>query len=155
MIDKKFEKQLADFDEEEYRQLEYLKDLFEFLDDIIPLEDDDDEPPRKGRKRCVRSAWPDGALLTVLGRRSMSVATTTTTSAATSGDRTPPPSPKSRSKYVPRSWTVRSAVRIMLTRRTRRRRLSYSDDDDDDDDDERGSPAATPIATRSMPRRNA
>ena len=32
VIDKKFEKQLADFDEEEYRQLEYLKDLFTFLD---------------------------------------------------------------------------------------------------------------------------
>lgn len=50
MIDKKFEKQLADFDEEEYRQLEYLKDLFEFLDDIAPDSDwDEDDVPVKKR----------------------------------------------------------------------------------------------------------
>jgi len=57
-ISKKFEKQLEDFSEEQYRKLEELKDLFEFLDDIIP-EDDDVEtngPKKKGnaaRRRCV------------------------------------------------------------------------------------------------------
>ncbi|KAI0674717.1 nuclear condensing complex subunit [Trametes maxima] len=77
-LSKKYEAQLANFSEDEFRQLEELRDLFEFLDDIIPDEDDEDEAPRKGRKR-----------------RSMSVATeTTTTSAATSGDRSPPPSPR-------------------------------------------------------------
>lgn len=53
-ITKKFEKQLEDFNEAEYRQLEHLKGLFEFLDDIIPFSDDEeDEPPKKrgGRKR--------------------------------------------------------------------------------------------------------
>lgn len=53
-LSKKYEQQLADFNEEEYRQLEQLKDLFEFLDDIIPENDDDDEPVpvrRAGRKR--------------------------------------------------------------------------------------------------------
>lgn len=57
-ISKKFEKQLADFNEDEYRQLEYLKELFEFLDDIIP--DDDDEEvvvPKKTKKRCVVSVF--------------------------------------------------------------------------------------------------
>ena len=43
---------MADFNEAEYRQLEDLKSLFEFLDEIVPLEDiDEDEPKRGGRKR--------------------------------------------------------------------------------------------------------
>ena len=53
-LTKKYEQQLADFNEEEFRQLEHLKDLFEFLDDIIPVEDDEDDPVpvrRAGRKR--------------------------------------------------------------------------------------------------------
>ncbi|KAJ7678541.1 nuclear condensing complex subunit [Mycena rosella] len=53
-ISKKFEKQLEDFDEAEYRKLEELKELFAFLDEIIP--DDDDEVintdvKKKGKKR--------------------------------------------------------------------------------------------------------
>lgn len=54
MITKKFEKQLEDFNEEEYRQLENLKEMFEFLDEVIPYSDEEeDEPPKKrgGRKR--------------------------------------------------------------------------------------------------------
>ena len=50
-LSKKYEKQLENFSEDEFRKLEELKELFEFLDDIIPLEDDEDEPPKKGRKR--------------------------------------------------------------------------------------------------------
>jgi len=54
-ITKKFEKQLEDFDEEEYRKLEQLQELFQFLDEIIPEDDDEvislDQPKRKGRKR--------------------------------------------------------------------------------------------------------
>ncbi|KAI0634669.1 nuclear condensing complex subunit [Trametes polyzona] len=76
-LSKKYEAQLENFSEDEFRKLEELRDLFEFLDDIIPDFDDEDEPPKKGRKR-----------------RSLSVATETTTSAATSGDRSPPPSPR-------------------------------------------------------------
>jgi hypothetical protein len=45
-ITKKFGEQLRDFSEEQYRKLEELHDLFEFLDDIIP-EDDEDEVPKK------------------------------------------------------------------------------------------------------------
>lgn len=55
-LTKKFEQQLSVFNEEEYRQLEHLKGLFEFLDDIIPLSDDEEpEPPKKrgARKRYV------------------------------------------------------------------------------------------------------
>ena len=56
LIAKKFEKQL-ELKEEELRKLEELQDLFDFLDDIIP-EDDDGvaDPPEirtKGRKRHV------------------------------------------------------------------------------------------------------
>jgi condensin complex subunit 3 len=56
LIAKKFEKQL-ELKEEELRKLEELQNLFDFLDDIIP-EDDDKfvDPPEirtKGRKRHV------------------------------------------------------------------------------------------------------
>jgi condensin complex subunit 3 len=52
-VSKKFEKQLQDFNEDEYRKLEELKDLFEFLDEIIPEDDEDEEVPKKraGKKR--------------------------------------------------------------------------------------------------------
>jgi condensin complex subunit 3 len=52
---KKYEQQLEGFDEDEYRKHEELTELFEFLDDIIPDDDDIDllEPRRRGRKRCV------------------------------------------------------------------------------------------------------
>jgi condensin complex subunit 3 len=53
-IVKKFEKQLEHFSEEEFRKLEELNELFEFLDSIIPLDDDellDPDPPKRGRKR--------------------------------------------------------------------------------------------------------
>lgn len=53
-IAKKFRAQLEGFNEDEYRQLEQLKDLFEFLDDVIPDDDEDDEPSvRRARKRYV------------------------------------------------------------------------------------------------------
>ncbi|KAM6503308.1 Nuclear condensing complex subunit [Amanita muscaria] len=53
-ISKKFETQLEGFSEEEYRKLSELQELFEFLDDIIPEDDEGDDtdvPRRKGRKR--------------------------------------------------------------------------------------------------------
>ena len=112
-LSKKYEKQLENFSEDELRKLEELKDLFEFLDDIIPLEDDEDDPPKKGRKRYGlfpfsrhHSLIKQCRILThdpqyrrsLPCRRSMSVATTTTTTSATSGDRSPPPSPRVKSK---------------------------------------------------------
>ncbi|KAF5378891.1 hypothetical protein D9615_006988 [Tricholomella constricta] len=54
-IVKKFENQLEDFSEEEYRKLEQLEELFQFLDDIIPNDEEEvvilEEPRRKGKKR--------------------------------------------------------------------------------------------------------
>lgn len=54
-ISKKFEKQLQHFTEEEFRKLEELTELFEFLDSIIPLDIDEDQvldaPRRSSRKR--------------------------------------------------------------------------------------------------------
>lgn len=44
---KKYKDQLEDFNEDEYRKLESLKDLFEFLDDIIPDDDEDEPEPKK------------------------------------------------------------------------------------------------------------
>jgi condensin complex subunit 3 len=43
MLLKRFEKQLEDFNEAKYCQLESLRELFEFLDDIVPLDEDEDE----------------------------------------------------------------------------------------------------------------
>ncbi|EPQ52389.1 chromosome condensation complex protein [Gloeophyllum trabeum ATCC 11539] len=65
-ISKKFEKQLEDFDEEQYRELESLKELFEFLDDIIPESDEDEQDTPVPKKRATRK------------RRSQSVASTAT-----------------------------------------------------------------------------
>ncbi|KAL6308311.1 nuclear condensing complex subunit [Sparassis latifolia] len=54
-ISKKFEKQLEDFSEDDYRQLEYLKELFEFLDEMKAEDGDEDEdvkiPQKTARKR--------------------------------------------------------------------------------------------------------
>lgn len=47
LLDKKFEAQLADLNEEELRKMENLQELFEFLDDIIPEDEDEEEPVKK------------------------------------------------------------------------------------------------------------
>ncbi|KAG2088380.1 nuclear condensing complex subunit, partial [Suillus discolor] len=54
-ISKRYAEPLESFNEEDYRQLEYLKDLFEFLDDIIPLDDGEevDIPRTRARKSIV------------------------------------------------------------------------------------------------------
>lgn len=55
IISHKYSAQLESFSEEDYRKLEDLKDLFEFLDDIIPEEEPEPEIPppatTKGKKR--------------------------------------------------------------------------------------------------------
>jgi condensin complex subunit 3 len=89
-LSKRFEKQLKNFNEAEYRQLEALRELFEFLDDIVPLdedEDEEDELPSTTKKRAARK------------RRSESV--TTDATSADDGPRTPPRGKggKARSKY--------------------------------------------------------
>lgn len=54
-INNKYSVQLESFSEEDYRKLEHLKDLFEFLDEIIPEEEEEPEIPlvvtSKGKKR--------------------------------------------------------------------------------------------------------
>ncbi|KAH9029983.1 nuclear condensing complex subunit [Lactarius pseudohatsudake] len=77
-LSKRFEKQLEDFDEAEYRQLESLRELFEFLDDIVPLDEDEDEEDEapSTKKRGARK------------RRSESV--TTNPTSADEEARTPP-----------------------------------------------------------------
>ncbi|KAF8797851.1 hypothetical protein BYT27DRAFT_7123670 [Phlegmacium glaucopus] len=58
VFSKKFEKQLQHFTEEEFRKLEELTKLFEFLDSIIPLDDDENESidaPRRSRIRRSES----------------------------------------------------------------------------------------------------
>lgn len=55
-VSNKYSAQLESFSEEDYRKLEYLNDLFEFLDDIIPEEEPEPEvppPATKGKKRYV------------------------------------------------------------------------------------------------------
>jgi condensin complex subunit 3 len=60
---------LEGFNEEEFRQLEELKELFEFLDDVIPEEDDEDdkpEPRKRGpRKRLVTGDYIAGSNLLI------------------------------------------------------------------------------------------
>jgi len=66
-MSKKFEKQLQDFTEEEFRTLEELTELFAFLDSIIPLDDDEnqaiDAPRRSNRKRFFFPYYSDDWVL--------------------------------------------------------------------------------------------
>jgi condensin complex subunit 3 len=88
-LSKRFEKQLEDFDEAEYRQLESLRELFEFLDEIVPLDEDEEEEEE------VPSRKRGGA------RKRRSESVTTDTTSAEEGVRTPPRGKggKARSKY--------------------------------------------------------
>ncbi|THV04781.1 hypothetical protein K435DRAFT_774313 [Dendrothele bispora CBS 962.96] len=60
-VEKRYEKQLEGFSEEDYRQLVEYHEFFEVLDELLPPgEDDEDTPPpqrqpRKGRKRRSES----------------------------------------------------------------------------------------------------
>ncbi|KAG1834854.1 nuclear condensing complex subunit [Suillus variegatus] len=103
-ISKRYAEQLESFNEEDYRQLEYLKDLFEFLDDIIPLDDGEevDIPRTRARKR-----------------RSESIVTDTTDSIIPDesvASAASPSHPKGKGRG----------------KQTKRRRVSGSDDSDDD-----------------------
>ena len=89
-LSRRFERQLEDFNEAEYRQLESLQELFGFLDDIMPLDEDEEEVEAPAsKKRGARK------------RRSVSV-TTDATSTADEGARTLSrgKSGKARSKCV-------------------------------------------------------
>jgi condensin complex subunit 3 len=71
-LSKRFEKQLEDFNESEYRQLQSLQELFEFLDDIMPLNEDEDRDEeeeastkkRAARKRRSESVTSDATSIT-------------------------------------------------------------------------------------------
>jgi len=143
-LSKQFEKQLEDFGEAEYRQLESLQELFEFLDEIVPLdegEDEDEEAPSK--KRAVRK------------RRSESV-TTDSTSTAGEWAGTPPrgKSGKARSKRrrtsrsddeedndntaggsPPSALPTRSMPRRAATKKVDMTPIRLEGDDEDEDDD--------------------
>ncbi|KAI0073109.1 ARM repeat-containing protein [Panus rudis PR-1116 ss-1] len=127
---KKFEKQLEDFNKEEYRKLEHLHELFQFLDDIIPEDDEEEEVPKK---RTARK------------RRSESVATDAT-SQASDDDRS-----------TPLSVASSVASKTRAKGKTKRRRVSTSDDEEDDDAaTERGnSPPTVKPPTRVLPKRSA
>ncbi|KAI6131286.1 nuclear condensing complex subunit [Pisolithus croceorrhizus] len=124
-LSKKYADKLVDFSEEEYRQLAALKDLFEFLDDIIPVDEGEEIELPKTRARK---------------RRSRSMTTDTTTSGAEEGS----PATSAASSSKPRSKGK--------GKQPKRRRVSGSDDDSDDhflDND------ATPAPTRTLPKRAA
>ena len=57
-MNKKYEKQLEGFSEKEYREYEALEELYEFLDDLIPLDDEDSKegiiPPEERRTRGTK-----------------------------------------------------------------------------------------------------
>ena len=53
IISKRYEAQLAGLSEEEYRKLEYLDELFQFLDEISEEEEEETPAPRRRAKRYV------------------------------------------------------------------------------------------------------
>ncbi|KAG6332139.1 hypothetical protein ID866_6950 [Astraeus odoratus] len=102
-LSKKYADKLADFSEEEYRQLTALKELFEFLDDIIPLDEGEEIELPKTRARK---------------RRSQSVATDTTTSSIAEDE-------------SPATSGASSKGKGRGKQQSKRRRVSGSDDDSD------------------------
>lgn len=96
-ISEKFAKQLEDFNEDEYRKLEELKELFEFLDDIIPDDDDEvidiDAQRKRSRKRYSLIVIRLSVMNLTPRRRSPSI-----TSASTENDRPESPVPSKRGK---------------------------------------------------------
>jgi condensin complex subunit 3 len=143
-LSKQFEKQLEDFNESEYRQLQSLQELFEFLDDIMPLDEDEDgdedEEAPVAKKRAARK------------RRSESV----TSDAASIMDEwagTPPRGKSGKAKSKCGHGLDLAEGKCAHCHPCRRRRTSQSDDDEDEDNAVEGSPSALP--TRSMPRRAA
>jgi len=57
-VEKKYEKQLEGFSEEEYRKLEEYHDFFKVIDQLLPPGEDEDEDtpppqPKRSRKRFV------------------------------------------------------------------------------------------------------
>ncbi|OAX38286.1 hypothetical protein K503DRAFT_718426 [Rhizopogon vinicolor AM-OR11-026] len=115
-ISKKYAEQLDGFNEEDYRQLEYLRDLFEFLDDIVPLDDGEEinVPRTRARKR-----------------RSDSIITDTTASNAPDESVTSAASSSKNPKGKGRG------------KQAKRRRISGSDGSDDDLSDDHVTPAPT------------
>ncbi|KAF8647428.1 hypothetical protein AX16_006718 [Volvariella volvacea WC 439] len=134
MFLKKFEKQLEDFSEEEYRKLERLQGLFEFLDSISPMDDDevvDIHEATMSRKR---------------GRKRSESLSTTSSSESEEGFRsdTPPPSNSKKGKRGKAP--------------SKRRRLSEEGDEEEkgENEDTQGKNTPQPSApTRVMPKRAA
>ncbi|KAJ7284629.1 nuclear condensing complex subunit [Mycena rebaudengoi] len=151
-ISKKFEKQLEDFNEEEYRKMEELKELFEFLDDIIPEDDDeviDVEVKKKGKKRrsdsivSVTTDGEDGVSTTssVRGRskpkakrRRLSTSDDEESDFDGSDDRTPKGTPPPPTRKLPRrSAAVKKTPQVIIP--------DDSDEDEDEEDDVEDTPA--------------
>ncbi|KAJ7510357.1 nuclear condensing complex subunit [Mycena galericulata] len=155
-ISKKFEKELQDFDEDEYRKLEELKELFEFLDDIMPEDDEAINPDakKKGKKRrsdSIMSVTTEGDDMSVASsKRGKSKPKAKRRRLSTSDDDesdfddddgtakgTPPPATRTLPK---RSAAVKKPEIIMIS----------SDDEEDEDEDDDNE--ATPAARRGRPR---
>ncbi|KAI6040837.1 nuclear condensing complex subunit [Pisolithus marmoratus] len=117
-LSKKYADKLADFSEEEYRQLAALKDLFEFLDDIIAIDEGEEIELPKTRARK---------------RRSQSMATDNTASGTEEGS----PATSAASSSKPRSKGKEN---------NQSKRVSGSDDDSDDDSPDKHTTPA-PIRT--------
>ncbi|EGO03950.1 hypothetical protein SERLA73DRAFT_165497 [Serpula lacrymans var. lacrymans S7.3] len=157
-ISKKFAKQLEDFNEAEYRQLENLKELFEFLDDIVPIEDGEEIELPKGRARKRRSesvtsdsstsSTPEVVSPTVSAASSQRVKgkgkgnkkrRLTADGDVSDGEssrvtRTPPPP----TRILPKRAAASKKPIVVIT---------ISDDDDEDEIEELRSPAPVPKKT--------
>ncbi|KAH9921582.1 nuclear condensing complex subunit [Amylocystis lapponica] len=125
-LSKKYAAQLEGFSEEEYRQLEGMKDVFSWLDEISEGEEEIEMPKAKRTTR----------------KRSESVATNSTASGLASDRGSAPPSPRRKAKGKGPA--------------KRRRLSQSDDESDDGGNTEMaGSPSASVAPTRVMPRRSA
>ncbi|EIM89256.1 ARM repeat-containing protein [Stereum hirsutum FP-91666 SS1] len=130
-ISKKFSEQLRDFSEEEYRKLESLKETFEVLDLIRPVEEDSDYE-EEGEKEKTKVAKKR------LGKKRRSGSITTDTSAGEEAEEDQPRKKNGKGK-------------------AKRRRVSGEDEVEDDDSvpGSRQSSVTPSAPTRTMPKRAA
>ncbi|KAJ6577355.1 nuclear condensing complex subunit [Mycena capillaripes] len=158
-IQKKFEKELEGFSEAEYRELQKLKELFEFLDEILPVDDNESiniEVKKKGKKRrsgSITSTATDGDDVSVASsKRGKSKPKTKRRRLSTSDDDesdsdddnqtakgTPPPPTRSLPK---RSAAAKKVELIEIS----------SDDEEEGEDDDDDDVETTPAPRRSRAR---
>ncbi|KAF8317697.1 hypothetical protein DL93DRAFT_527157 [Clavulina sp. PMI_390] len=158
-IAKKFAPQLEAFNEEEFRELQQMKELFEFIDTVesdaeeeIPL----DQPRRSNSKTSARSRSQSAAPASQKGRGKPKAKAPVEETIDEEDEEEPEedeqPAPKARSKSK-REPPAKQSRRAAPAAKPRSKKVAPppEDEEDEEDEEEEGEPA--PRSKRSTPSR--